>query len=57
MVLLLLLGNKSLMAFGATRVEVIMKNINNRKTRSDMEAMLKDALILFLVWIGMSFMV
>jgi hypothetical protein len=57
MVLLLLLGNKSFMAFGATRVEVIMKNINSRKTRSDMEAMLKDALILFLVWIGMSFMV
>jgi hypothetical protein len=42
------------MAFGATSVEVIMKKISNKKTRSDMEAMLKDALILFLVWIGMA---
>jgi len=44
-----------LMAFGATSVEVIIKKINRRKTRSDMEAMLNEALILFLAWIGMAF--
>jgi hypothetical protein len=42
------------MAFGATRVDVIMKKINNRNTRSDMEAMLKEALILFLECIGIA---
>jgi hypothetical protein len=53
MVLLLLLGNNSLIALGATSVEVSMKKINSRKTRSDMEAMLKLVLILFLVSIAM----
>jgi hypothetical protein len=37
------------MALGATSVEVSIKNISSRKTRSDMDAMLKVELILFLV--------
>lgn len=49
MVRLLLDGNNSLIALGATRVEVSMKKINNRKTRSDMDAMLKSIFRLFLV--------
>jgi hypothetical protein len=41
MVLLLLEGKRSFMALGATRVDVSMKNIKSKKTKSDMEAMLK----------------
>jgi hypothetical protein len=52
MVLLALPGRSNLMAFGATSVDVIMKKINKRNTRSDMEAMLNEALILFLAYIG-----
>ena len=53
MVLLLLEGSKSLMALGATRVDVSMKKINSRKTRSDMDEELKLTPILFLVLIAM----
>jgi hypothetical protein len=49
MVLLWLSGSKSLMAFGATNVEVNMKNMSNRNTRSDMDAMLNEMLRLFLI--------
>jgi hypothetical protein len=55
MVLLLLLGSSSLMALGATSVEVSIKKISNRNTRSDMDAMLNSALLLFLVCIAMVF--
>jgi len=48
MVLLLLEGNKSLMALGLTRVEVSMKKINSKKTRSDIDAVLKSVFRLFL---------
>jgi len=47
MVLLVLEGKSNLIAFGATRVEVSMKKINNRNTRSDMDDMLNAVLILF----------
>jgi hypothetical protein len=47
MVLLELDGSSSFMAFGLTRVEVSIKNISNRNTKSLMEAMLKSVLILF----------
>lgn len=47
-VLLELLGNKSLSALGLTNVEVNIKKINNRKTMSVIEDMLKFALTLFL---------
>jgi len=53
MVLLLLLGRSNFIALGATRVEVIIKKIRSRNTRSDMEAMLNERLSLFLVRIGM----
>jgi len=52
MVLLLLDGNKSFMAFGATSVEVSMKKISSKNTKSDMEAMLNSTLRLFLVCIA-----
>jgi hypothetical protein len=45
----LLLGNNSFNAFGLTKVEVSMKNINSKKTMSVMEDMLKFALTLFLL--------
>ena len=48
MVLLLLEGGMSLMAFGATKVEVSMKKINRRNTRSDMDEELKVGSTLFL---------
>ena len=38
------------MALGVTMVEVIMKNINNRKMISVMDAMLKVGDILFLLF-------
>ena len=53
MVLLLLEGNSSLMAFGATKVEVSIKKISNRNTKSDMDEELKLTPILFLVLIAM----
>jgi hypothetical protein len=53
MVLLLLDGSRSLMALGATKVEVSMKNINNRNTKSDMDEELKLTPILFRVLIAM----
>ena len=53
MVLLLLDGNSNLMAFGATKVEVSMKKINSRNTRSDMDEELKVTPILFRVLIAM----
>jgi hypothetical protein len=49
MVLLLLDGSNNLMAFGATSVDVSMKKISNKNTRSDMDAVLKFTLRLFLV--------
>ncbi len=49
MVRLLLDGKSNLMALGATSVDVSIKNMSKRKTRSDMEAMLKSILSLFLV--------
>jgi len=51
-VLLLLCGKRSLMALGATSVEVSMKNISSRNTRSDMDAMLKVTFLLFRVSIA-----
>ena len=54
MVLLLLDGSSSLMAFGATRVEVSMKKIKSRNTRSDMDEELKLTPILFLVLIAIA---
>jgi hypothetical protein len=47
MVLLELDGNRSLIAFGLTRVDVNIKKISNRNTRSDMEAVLNCEFILF----------
>jgi hypothetical protein len=46
---LLLAGKSNLIALGATRVDVSIKKISRRKTRSDMDAMLKSVLNLFLV--------
>lgn len=48
MVLLLLEGSKSLMAFGATKVEVSMKNIKSKNTKSDMDEELNVGSTLFL---------
>lgn len=48
MVLLLLEGSMSLMALGATKVEVSMKKISRRNTRSDMDEELKVGSTLFL---------
>jgi hypothetical protein len=47
-VLLLLEGSNNLMALGLTRVELSMKKMSSRNTRSDMDAMLNSVLILFL---------
>jgi hypothetical protein len=54
MVLLLLEGSISFIALGLTSVEVSIKNISNRNTRSDIEAMLNAVLILFLGFIAIS---
>jgi len=43
-------GNRTLMALGDTTVEVIIKNISNRKMTSVMEAMLKLGDTLFLLF-------
>jgi hypothetical protein len=43
-------GSSTLMALGVTMVEVIMKNISNKKMISVMEAMLKAGDILFLLF-------
>ena len=48
MVLLLLEGNMSLMALGATKVEVSMKKISSRNTKSDMDEELNVGSTLFL---------
>jgi hypothetical protein len=48
MVLLLLEGNMSLIALGATKVEVSMKKISSRNTRSDMDEELNVGSTLFL---------
>ena len=40
-------GSNTLIALGVTMVEVIMKNINNKKMISVIEAMLKEGDILF----------
>jgi hypothetical protein len=48
MVLLLLEGSMSLMALGATNVEVSMKKISSKNTKSDMEEELKVGSTLFL---------
>lgn len=45
---LLLCGSNNFKAFGATKVEVTMKKINNKKTMSVIEDMLNAALTLFL---------
>jgi hypothetical protein len=54
MVLLLLLGNKSFMALGATSVEVSMKKISSKNTKSDMEAVLKPGSLLFRICIAIT---
>jgi hypothetical protein len=54
MVLLELDGKSSLMAFGLTRVEVSIKNISSRNTRSDMDAILNSVLILFCDFIAIN---
>ena len=43
---LLLSGSSSFNAFGATKVDVIMKKMSNKNTRSDIDAMLNSVLIL-----------
>ena len=48
MVLLLLDGSMSLMAFGATKVEVSMKKISSKNTKSDIDEELKLGSTLFL---------
>ena len=48
MVLLLLEGSMSLMAVGATKVEVSMKNISSKNTKSDIDEELKLGSTLFL---------
>ena len=48
MVLLLLEGSMSLMALGATKVEVSMKKISSRNTRSDIDEELNVGSTLFL---------
>jgi hypothetical protein len=53
-VLLLLAGNSNFIALGATSVEVSIKKISKRKTRSDIEAMLNSVLNLFLVCIAIA---
>jgi hypothetical protein len=45
---LLLCGNISLRALGATRVDVTMKKMSNRNTMSVIDDMLNAAFILFL---------
>jgi hypothetical protein len=52
---LLLCGRSNFNALGLTSVEVIMKKISNRKTRSVMDDMLNDALILLDERIAMLF--
>jgi len=52
MVLLLELGSISFIALGATSVEVSMKKIRSRKTRSDIEAVENSKLLLFFNLIG-----
>ena len=54
MVLLLLDGKSNLMALGATKVDVSIKKINSRNTKSDMDEELKLTLILFLVLIAIT---
>ena len=48
MVLLLLDGSMSLMALGATKVEVSIKKISSKNTRSDIDEELKVGSTLFL---------
>jgi hypothetical protein len=48
MVLLVLEGNSSFMALGLTNVEVSIKKISSRNTKSDIEAVLNCVFILFL---------
>jgi hypothetical protein len=50
----LLEGNNSLIAFGLTNVEVSIKKIRRRNTRSDMDAVLNVGFILFLDLIAIS---
>ena len=45
MVRLLLCGNNSLMAFGATSVDVSMKKMSSRNTRSDIDDELNSTLL------------
>ena len=54
MVLLLLDGNNNFMALGATNVDVNMKKINNRKTKSDIDDELKSIFLLFLDFIAIT---
>ena len=43
------------MALGATNVDVNMKNINKRKTKSDIDDVLNSIFLLFLVFIAINF--
>lgn len=54
MVRLLLCGSNILMAFGATNVDVSMKKINSRNTKSDIDEELKSALLWFLLFSAMT---
>jgi hypothetical protein len=56
MVRLSLCGRSSFMALGATNVDVIIKKINSKNTKSDMDAMLKFGLALFLFFNAMMFL-
>lgn len=53
MVRLLLEGSSNLMALGATKVEVSMKKISRRKTKSDIADVLNSIFCLFLLLIAM----
>jgi hypothetical protein len=50
-----LLGRLTSMALGLTSVDMRIKKINSRNTRSDMEAVLNVISFLFLVLIAMCF--
>ena len=56
-VLLSLLGRSNFKAFGLTKVEVNIKNINNKNTMSVIDDMLKLGETLFLVLIAISVLV
>jgi hypothetical protein len=46
------LGNDTLIAFGLTSVDVIIKNMSNKNTKSVMDAMLKSGFTFVLLLNG-----